>query len=101
MANPTIKDEILNLKPHSNEVLSLTSTMDLERGENTIVITRYFKLYNNSRSWSIAGNRKVDDWNNVMSDVKALKAEINDCRKNMAENGADKSCLHGLNFYID
>lgn len=100
MANPSIKDEILSLKPCSDEVLSLTATMDLRRGENCIFITRYFKLYNNSRSWSIEGSRRIDNWDSVMNDVKELKAEINEYRKIMSENW-NTAGLHGLTFYVD
>ena len=94
----TIKEEILSLKPHTNEVLSLTSTMDLVRLENGISITRYFKLYGNPRSWAIEGSRQVSDWDKVMSVVKDLKAEINETRKYI--NLRDGCCMHGITIYV-
>lgn len=100
MTSNAIKESILSLDPASDDVIALSSTIDLERGKDCIIVTRYFKLFGNARSWAIQGNRKVGDWNDVMSVVGELKAEIREKRKLIGEY-YDTNGLHGMTFYID
>lgn len=88
----TISD-ILSVKPSSDEILELSATIWLRRTKNTITITRYFKLYNNSRSWAIEVDCRVDDWSKVNKHIKECKEKIREKREFVIP-------MHGMTYYV-
>ncbi|MED6317684.1 MAG: hypothetical protein VYA60_10685 [Pseudomonadota bacterium] len=85
--------EILSLKPNNHEILKLSETIWLRRTKSTITVTRYFKLHNNSRSWAIEANRRVDDWSKVNKRIKECKANIREKREYVIP-------MHGMTYYV-
>lgn len=84
--------EILSLKPNSDEELKLSETIWLSRTDSMITVTRYFKLYNNSRSWAIEVDCLVEDWSKVNKLIKECKERIREKREYTIP-------MHGMTYY--
>lgn len=89
-----MKDFIMSIKPDNMDIRELTKTMTVKRNLNSITVTRYYKLYNNSRSWSIETTQIVDDW----STAKIPKL-IKECKETIADHRPNVTPMHGMTYY--
>lgn len=90
-----MKDLITNLKPDNMDSALLTKTISVRRNLNSITITRYFKLYNNPRSWGIEITKLVEDWKTA-----SIPALIKECKEEIADHRKHVTPMHGMTYYV-
>lgn len=89
-----MKDFIMSIKPDNMDIRELTKTMTVKRNLNSITVTRYYKLYNNSRSWSIETTKIVEDWS-----AAKIPQLIKECKEEIAEHRHYVVPMHGMTYY--
>lgn len=89
-----MKDLIMSIKPDNMDTRELTKTMTVKRNLNSITVTRYYKLYNNSRSWAIEATEIVDDW-----DTAKIPKLIKECKEKIADRRPNVIPMHGMIYY--
>lgn len=90
-----MKDLIMSITPDNMDERELTKTMTVKRNLNSITVTRYYKLYNNSRSWNIEVTKLVKDW-----DTAKIPTLIKECKEAISERRPNVTPMHGMTYYV-